>query len=201
VSGADDALEHPGEARGEESCPARGQDGSRRRTSLAPSRRADASRPLLESSSGPHEAPSKQPIHSPNTFKSDVQQTPGRLSNPAPATATPPQSPRPVQRRLTPSDVDDIRASYITGQTITELAETYGVNRTTIMRHLHQHGVRRRRVARKMTDAQVGQAAATYLVGHSLATVANDFNVAVRTLSREFRKAGIPIRPRQGWTY
>jgi len=69
------------------------------------------------------------------------------------------------------------------------------------MRHLHQHGVRRRRVARKMTDAQVGQAAATYLVGHSLATVANDFNVAVRTLSREFRKAGIPIRPRQGWTY
>src|SRR5436309_7679075 len=29
-------LEHPGEARGEESCPARGQDGSRRRTSIAP---------------------------------------------------------------------------------------------------------------------------------------------------------------------
>ena len=52
-----------------------------------------------------------------------------------------------------------------------------------------------------MTDAQVGQAAATYLVGHSLATVANDFNVAVRILSREFRKAGIPIRPGQGWTY
>src|SRR5436309_16007765 len=40
-------LEHPGEARGEESCPARGQDGGRRRTSLAPSRRADASRPLV----------------------------------------------------------------------------------------------------------------------------------------------------------
>jgi len=36
----------------------------------------------------------------------------------------PPQSARPVQRRLTPSDVDDICATYITGQTITELADT-----------------------------------------------------------------------------
>jgi hypothetical protein len=30
--------------------------------------------------------------------------------------------------------------------------------------------------------------------------VADQFNVDARTLGREFRKAGIAIRPRQGWT-
>jgi hypothetical protein len=56
-------------------------------------------------------------------------------------------------------------------------------------------------VVRKMTDALVAQAAAMYFVGHSLATVANRFKVDTRTLGREFRKAGVPIRPRRGWTY
>src|SRR5207237_8018634 len=40
-------LEHPGEARGEESCPACGQDCGRRRRSRAPSGRVDSSRRRL----------------------------------------------------------------------------------------------------------------------------------------------------------
>ena len=52
-----------------------------------------------------------------------------------------------------------------------------------------------------MTDVQVAEAAARYRDGQSLATVADKFKVDTRTLSREFRKAGVPIRPRRGWTY
>ena len=52
-----------------------------------------------------------------------------------------------------------------------------------------------------MTDTLVAEAAIAYLDGHSLATVADEFNVDTRTLGREFRKAGVPIRPRRGWTY
>ncbi len=52
-----------------------------------------------------------------------------------------------------------------------------------------------------MTDALVADAALRYLNGHSLTTVAEELDVDARTLGREFRKAGIAIRPRQGWQY
>ena len=155
------------------------------------------------SSSGPHERPPKQAICSPTASESDVQETPGRLSNPALAAHTPPSlhSPYRVQRRLSAADVDDICARYVHGKSIDEVARSYGVNRTTIIKHLDQHDVPRRRVVRKMTDALVAKAAAMYLDGHSLATVANKFKVDTRTLGREFRKAGVLIRLRRGWTY
>ncbi len=139
-----------------------------------------------------HDEPAKQAICSPTGPESDIQEVPGRLSNP---------SPRPVQRRLSTADVDDICATYVSGTSIDALARSHGVNRTTIIARLDQHGVPRRRVVRKMTDALVAEAAVEYLDGHSLAIVANKFNVAIRTLRREFTKAGIATRPRQGWTY
>jgi DNA invertase Pin-like site-specific DNA recombinase len=99
------------------------------------------------------------------------------------------------------SDVDDICASYVRGNSIDELARSFGVNRTTIIRHLDQRSVPRRRVVRKMTDVLVAEAAAMYLHGGSLRTVADVFKIDTRTLGREFRKAGVKIRPRRGWTY
>jgi hypothetical protein len=106
-----------------------------------------------------------------------------------------------VQRRLSASDVHEICASYIAGSSIDALARSREVNRMTIIKHLDQRGVPRRRVVRKMTDAMVTEAAAMYREGRSLATVATNFQVDTRTLGREFRKAGVPIRPRRGWTY
>ena len=143
-----------------------------------------------------------QAICSPTASKPDVQETPGRLSNPACAGDTPPspQPPHQVQRRLSASDVQDICQSYVSGSSIDDLARSHGVNRTTIITHLDQRAVPRRRVVRKMTDTLVADAAAMYRDGHSLATVADEFRVDTRTLGREFRKAGIPIRPRRGWT-
>ena len=89
----------------------------------------------VESTREAHEEPPKQAIWSPTASESDVQETPGRLSNPARATETPPspEPPHQVQRRLTPTDVDDISASYVSGSSIDEMARSYGVNRTTII--------------------------------------------------------------------
>jgi hypothetical protein len=157
----------------------------------------------VEHSREAHDKPPKQAICSPTAPETDLQETPGRLSNPALATATTPspQPPRPVQRRLSATDVDDIARSYATGRSIDDLARSYGIHRTTIIKHLDQRAVPRRRVVRKMTDVLVAKAAVMYCDGHSLATVANRFKVDTRTLGREFRKAGVPIRPRRGWTY
>jgi transposase-like protein len=159
--------------------------------------------PGVESSGEPQDESPKQAIYSPIAPESDVQETPGRLSNPARASDTPPspQPPHQVQRRLSASDVQDICESYVSGSSIDELARSHGVNRTTIIKHLDSQGVPCRRVVRKMTDALVAEAAAMYLYGHSLTSVANKFKVDTRTLGREFRKAGVPIRPRRGWIY
>jgi len=100
-----------------------------------------------------------------------------------------------VQRRLSAADIADICASYIGGSSIDELARSYAVNRTTIITHLGQRGVPRRRVVRKMTDVQVAEAAARYREGHSLAAVADQFNVDARTLGREFRRPESPPGP------
>ena len=157
----------------------------------------------VENSAAGREELGNQAICSPAAPETDVQETPGRLSNPALATDTPP-SPHPahqVQRRLGASGVDEICECYVGGKSIDDLARSYGVNRTTIIKHLDKQGVARRRVARKMTDTLVAEAALMYIDGHSLKAVADDFKVDTRTLGREFRKAGIPIRPRPGWTY
>jgi transposase-like protein len=106
-----------------------------------------------------------------------------------------------VQLRLSAADIAGISVSYVSGRSIDDLARSYGVHRTTIIKHLDQHGVPRRRVVRKMTGALVAEASVMYSDGHSLATVANKFEVDTRTLAREFRKAGVDIRPRRGWTY
>ena len=100
----------------------------------------------------------------PTASESDLPETPGRLSNPALATDTPP-SPQPahqVQRRLGASGVDEICECYVGGKSIDDLARSYGVNRTTIIKHLDKQGVARRRVVRKMTDTLVAEAALMY---------------------------------------
>jgi hypothetical protein len=45
-----------------------------------------------------------------------------------------------VQRRLAASDVDDIVASYVSGRSIDDLAGSYGVNPTTIVKPLDRKG-------------------------------------------------------------
>jgi hypothetical protein len=91
-------------------------------------------------------------------------------------------------------------SAYLEGSSIDALAAWRGVNRTTIISHLERRGVARRKVVRKMTDRTVGQAAKRYASGRSLKVVAAQFDVDARTLARGFRRAGVPIRPRRGWS-
>ena len=109
----------------------------------------------------------------------------GRLSNP-------------VQRRLSAADISDLCHLCSDGRSIDSLARQYEVNRTTIIAHLDQAGIERRRVARKMTDDSVATAATRYGRGASLAVVAREFDIHARTLAREFHQAGVSIRPRRG---
>ena len=105
-----------------------------------------------------------------------------------------------MQRRLPAADVDALVGHYRDGSSIDELARRYEVHRTTVIHHLDEARITRRRVIRKMTDESVALAAARYEQGASLAVVASDFGVHQRTLARELRHFGACIRPRRAWS-
>ena len=114
----------------------------------------------------------------------------GQLSNP---------SRRPVQRRLTDVEIDELVHEYQTGRTLADLATAFGVHPRTVAAHLQARGVKRRVNRRKMTDDDVSEAARRYGNGDSLAKVAYAFVVDAATVRRELHRAAIPIRPRRGW--
>ena len=104
-----------------------------------------------------------------------------------------------MQRRLSQAEIEQLIHRYREGDSIDALSRRYRLHRTTVIHHLDQADITRRRVVRKMTDESVARAAARYEQGASLAAVAREFGVHQRTLAREFRRAGASIRPRRGW--
>jgi AraC-like DNA-binding protein len=124
----------------------------------------------------------KRPVRPPES--GDLEEK-GRLSNP-------------VQRRLSANEIDELARLYREGASIDALGRRYGIHRTTIITHLDQREVPRRRVVRKMTDSLVARASERYAEGLSVAAVAAAFGVHERTLAREFRRSGTPIRARRG---
>ncbi len=110
----------------------------------------------------------------------------GRLSNPP-------------QRRLSPTDIDDLLEAYRAGATINQLAVEFGIHRTTVAGHLDRHGVPRHGEQTAWDDETLKAAAEMYAAGLSLASVAERFGIDAQTVAKRFRRAGVPVRPRRGW--
>ena len=105
----------------------------------------------------------------------------------------------PPQRRLSPSDIDDLVNAYRAGATISQLAAEFGVHRTTVAGHLDRHGVRRHSEQTAWGDELLERASELYATGLSLADVADQFGIDAQTVANRFRRAGVPVRPRRGW--
>jgi hypothetical protein len=135
----------------------------------------------------------------------------GRLSNPwiepttvrgaeqaSAATARP--GPHRTQTRLHTVEVDELVAAYRAGDGVEQLAERFGVHRSTVLAHLGRRQVQLRSTFTTWDhDALTAAAAAYYASGASLATVAARFGVDPSTVANRFRRAGVAVRPRLGW--
>ena len=111
-----------------------------------------------------------------------------------------PRSPaKPVQRRLSPSEITGIAAEYQHGRSLNELARQFGVHRRTVADHLERLGVARRVNLPKLTPPDIERAVSRYQAGDSLATVGNALNVDASTVQRALRRAGVAIRARPGY--
>jgi transposase-like protein len=105
---------------------------------------------------------------------------------------------RQKQVRLSDRQITEVASLYQQGQTLSQVAEAFGVHKTTISDHLKHRGVSTRVVQRRLSDADVARAAELYTAGQSLAQVGKRFGVYDSTIRHEFKKAGISTRPRKG---
>ena len=109
----------------------------------------------------------------------------GRLSNPP-------------QRRLSPTQIDDLVEAYRAGATMTQLAADFGIHRTTVAGHLDRHDVPRHHEQTTWDDITLRRAADLYATGPSLAEVADRYDIDAQTVANRFRRANTPIRSRRG---
>lgn len=103
---------------------------------------------------------------------------------------------RQIQRHLGAREVLNLVGAYTQGDTIEELATTFGVHRTTVLAHLERRGAQRRS---GVVTKNIDEASRLYEQGWSLARVGEHFGVDGETVRRALRAAGVTLRPRRGW--
>ena len=100
----------------------------------------------------------------------------------------------PVQRRLAPGEVTELIAAYLHGVPVAVLAESFQVNRTTVLGHVRRHGVPKRD-RRALHADEVHRASQIYAEGRSAERIAEELEVAASTVRRALKEAGVTMRP------
>jgi hypothetical protein len=108
----------------------------------------------------------------------------------------PSDSPRRRMRRLSEPQVIQLALDREAGVEIKELAERYGIDRSTVITHLHRAGVPGRRPqGRTLSSDQVQAAGELYSSGVNLIAVGEVFDVDRRFLRKALPAAGFTLRP------
>ena len=95
-------------------------------------------------------------------------------------------------RRLGTDGVAEVVAAYLAGVPTTELTETYGMGKGTVLRLLEREGVALRNQG--LTDNRVIEAAALYKIGWSCARLGEHFDVDPTTVHHALKFAGVQLR-------
>lgn len=107
---------------------------------------------------------------------------------------------RKVRRRqyphLQPAIYPELITAYLSGMSLRQVGESFGVNRTTVSRILNQVGIARR--GKKLGEKEVSRAIKLYESGLSLAAVGRALGVKENSIRHQFKKAGVKIRPKRG---
>jgi DNA-directed RNA polymerase specialized sigma24 family protein len=84
---------------------------------------------------------------------------------------------------------------YREGRTVYDLAERFGIHRTTVSQHLHRQGVKMRRLG--LDEQQVDLAVRLYEQGWSVAGIGNHCGVNGSTVWLALRGRGVRMRNAQ----
>jgi len=109
------------------------------------------------------------------------------------------QTPKQVQRRLRPKEIDDLVAAHRAGVSVYELAGRHRIHRATVSHLLESRGVPRR--YRLIEGERLIEAISAYRSGGSLSKVGVLMGVSRDTIRNALIREGVTLRPRPGWDY
>jgi hypothetical protein len=95
--------------------------------------------------------------------------------------------------------VEDLVSRFKAGESVRDLATSFGIGRTTVQAHLDRGGVVRQTLGAKLVGPALTMAVEMYSSDMSLKEVGAALCVDAKTVSRALRKAGVELRPRPGW--
>jgi hypothetical protein len=104
------------------------------------------------------------------------------------------RTPKQVQRRLDPGELDALVERYRAGVEVRALAAQSGVHRSTMIAPAVRHGVPGRK---GKLDGKLDEARVLYEQGWSLMRVGEHFGVGPAAVWNAFRSAGVQRRPRR----
>jgi len=95
------------------------------------------------------------------------------------------------QRWLSAAEMEALIAAYEAGARVCELAQVYGLHRTTVSRHIFRAG----KAQPVMTEGQIDEAVRLYAEGWTLHEVGRSVGVGDQTVRRALVEQGVTIRP------
>jgi len=98
------------------------------------------------------------------------------------------RTPKQVQHRLSPNEIDNLVRLYRTGARVDELAAHFYIHRNTVSEILNRQGVPRRRQG--IPSELLSEVVSAYVAGSSLAVLGSQLSVDPATVSRTLRHAG-----------
>jgi hypothetical protein len=112
------------------------------------------------------------------------------------ATLAPETRPPKVRLRLSRDQVAQLVSEYQSGTEIYELAQCWGLHRTTVAAHLRRAGVERRQ--RGLTEQQLDEAARLYGAEWPLRRLAERYDCDYETVRRGLLGCGVRMRDPSG---
>jgi lambda repressor-like predicted transcriptional regulator len=105
---------------------------------------------------------------------------------------------RQPNRRLQPSEVDELVIRYQAGATMSGLAKDFGMHFQTVRAHLRRNGVSLRSEQPALTSDDIAEAVALYQQGWSTYRLGERFQVDRSTVGKALRRAGVALRSSAG---
>ncbi len=105
-------------------------------------------------------------------------------------------TPKQMQRRLGPEEIDELVAAFQAGATLREVAAQFGVHRTTVSKQLERRGVRRRQ--RSLDSSELAEALRLYRTGLSTIAIGQQLGFDGGTIWQALRRAGVQLRDSHG---
>jgi hypothetical protein len=102
-----------------------------------------------------------------------------------------------AHRRLSRLQSAELVSRYEAGELVAELAQAFGIHRTTVIACLRRDGVPR---YSGWTENTTAEARAPYESGHTIAEISERMKRSKTTIARHLRSDGVQMRPRGGNT-